>query len=252
MGSDNFKDWCLKNDMRIHLKKTSVMTVGSRQALTKIDSFKILLDNELINSVENQKLLGIIIDKSLTWDKQIDAVCLNVTRRITLLKLLSKFVDQKSLNQYYNSYILPIFDYGCLIWGRCSAFNTNRLVKLQKRAARIILNVYLMTPLEQMFSELNWLSFPKRVKYHTCVMMFKVFNNMAPEYLRDFFKGVHETHGRSLRSVDKWLLNIPFCRTSYYSNSFTVTGAREWNALPLAIRKHQPSSHLKLLLKRIF
>ena len=38
MGSDNFKDWFLKNDMRIHLKKTSVMTVGSRQALTKIDS----------------------------------------------------------------------------------------------------------------------------------------------------------------------------------------------------------------------
>ena len=38
MGSDNFKDWCLKNDMRIHLKKTSVMTVGFRQALTKIDS----------------------------------------------------------------------------------------------------------------------------------------------------------------------------------------------------------------------
>ena len=52
MGSDNFKDWCLKNDMRIHLKKTSVMTVGSRQALTKIDSLKTLLDNELIKSVE--------------------------------------------------------------------------------------------------------------------------------------------------------------------------------------------------------
>ena len=54
MGSDNFKDWCFKNDMRIHLKKTSVMTVGSRHALTKIDSLNILLDNELIKSVDNQ------------------------------------------------------------------------------------------------------------------------------------------------------------------------------------------------------
>ena len=51
MGSDNFKDWRLKND----LKKTSVMTVGSRQALTKIDSFNILLDNELIKSFGNHK-----------------------------------------------------------------------------------------------------------------------------------------------------------------------------------------------------
>ena len=66
MGSDSFKDWCLKPDLRIHLKKTSVMTVGFRQALTKIDSLNILLDNELIKSVDNRKRLGI------------DAVCLNV------------------------------------------------------------------------------------------------------------------------------------------------------------------------------
>ena len=73
--------------------------------------------NEQIKAVDCQKLLGIIIDKSLTWDKQIDAVCLNVTRRITLLRLLSKYVDQNSLKLYYKSYRLPIFDYGCLIMG---------------------------------------------------------------------------------------------------------------------------------------
>ena len=80
-------------------------------------------------------------------------------------------------------------------------------------------------------------------------MVFKVFNNMAPEYLRDLFKGVHETHGRSLRSVDKWLLYIPFCRTSYYFNSFTVTGAREWSALPLDIRKLSTIQPFKTAIK---
>ena len=103
----------------------------------------------------------------------------------------------------YKLYILPIFDYGCLIWGRCSTSNANRLIKLQKRAARIILNVDIMTPFEQMFSKLNWLPFPKRVNCHTHVMMYKVLNNMAPEYLRDFFHSVSETHDRSLRPVDK-------------------------------------------------
>ena len=77
VGSGNLKDCCFKNDMRIHLKKISVTTIVSRQALTKIDSLNILLDNELM---------------------QIDAVCLNVSRRFTLLKLLSKYVDLKSLN----------------------------------------------------------------------------------------------------------------------------------------------------------
>ena len=72
---------------------------------------------------------------------------------------------------------------------------------------------------------------------------------MAPEYLRDLFKSVHETHGRSLRSVDKELLNIPFCRTSYYFNSFTVTWAREWNALSLDIRKLSTIQSFKTAIK---
>ena len=91
-GSDNFENWCSKNDMLVHLKKTCCMSIGTRQLLAKIDSLDLHINNEQIKAVDSQKLLGIIIDKSLTWDKQIDAVCLNVTRRITLLKLLSKYV----------------------------------------------------------------------------------------------------------------------------------------------------------------
>ena len=110
-----------------------------------------------------KKLLEIIIDKTLSWDKQIDSVCLNISRRITLLKILSKYVDESSLKQYYNAYILPIFDYGCMIWGQCSTYNMNRLLKLQKRAARIILQADFMTPSKQMFQKLGWLTFTKRV-----------------------------------------------------------------------------------------
>ena len=107
--------------MFIHIGKTSVMATGSHQNIGHIN-MEVFIDGEIIKEVENQKLLGVIIDKTLSWDKQIDAVCLNVTKRITLMKLLSKYllVDKSHLNQYYNSYILPIFDYACLIWGRCT------------------------------------------------------------------------------------------------------------------------------------
>ena len=74
---------------------------GSLQTVGNI-SMEIFIDGEIIKEVENQKLLGVIIDKTLSWDKQIDAVCLNVTRRITLMNLLSKYLDQSHLNQYYN------------------------------------------------------------------------------------------------------------------------------------------------------
>ena len=112
------------------------MALGSRQYLSGIEALDISLENELIQKVEHQKLLGVIIDMSLSWDKQIDSVCLNISRRITLLKILSKYIDKTSMNQYYNSYILPILDYGCLIWGRCTKSNIIRLLKLQKKKQR--------------------------------------------------------------------------------------------------------------------
>ena len=169
--------------MFVNLTKTSSMSIGSRQNLSNSDDLFIIIDDDDISNVDNQKILGIIIDKTLSWYKQIDSVCLNITRRITLLKLLSKYVDMPNLKLYYNSYILPIFDYGCMIWGQCSAYNIDRLLKLQKRAARIILQADFMAPSKEKFQELGWLTFTQRVQYHICAMVFKSLNGQAPEYL---------------------------------------------------------------------
>ena len=249
VSATNFKSWCLQHKMFVHLAKTSFMNIGTRQNLLNIDNINIIIDNENISGVENQKLLGIIIDKTLSWDKQIDSVCLNISRRITLLKILSKYVDESSLKQYYNAYILPIFDYGCMIWGQCSTYNMNRLLKLQKRAARIILQADFMTPSKQMFQKLGWLTFAKRVQYHTCVMVFKSLNGLAPEYLTNLLTRQSETHSRNLRSNDKYMLKIPFARTAYYEKSFSVTGPRLWNSLPLQIRQSTGLNSFTKLLK---
>ena len=46
----------------IHIGKTSVMTVGSLQNVANLDVMEICIDIEIIKEVENQKLLGVIID----------------------------------------------------------------------------------------------------------------------------------------------------------------------------------------------
>ena len=142
-----------------------------------------------------------------------------------------------NLKLYYNSYILPIFDYGCMIWGQCSAYNINRLLKLQKRAARIILQADFMTPSKEMFQELGWLTFTHRVQYHICVMVFKSLNGQAPEYLSNLLTKCSETNIRSLRSSKQETLKVPFARTTYYEKSFSVTGPKLWNSLPIQIRQ---------------
>ena len=205
------------------------MILGTQRNLNRSEYIEVYLYQELVQLVKKQNLLGVIIDDTLSWDDQVEMVCLNITRRIPLLKLLSKYVDKTSMNQYYNSYILPIIDYGCMIWGRCSSASTLRLVKLQKRAARIILNADFMTPSRLMFSELKWLTFPKRVDYHTCTMVYKALNNLAPNYICERFIMTSDIHSRNLRSVDNKMLHIPSFKTSCYGNSFTISAAKLWN-----------------------
>ena len=147
-------------------------------------------------------------------------VCRNVSRKLTLMKLLSKYVNQNSLKQYYNSYVLPVFDFGCVVWGHTTNANLTRLVKLQKRAARMILKADFMTPSEQLFKELNWLPFPKRVQYHTCLMVYKSITGQAPEYISSMLTYVSEHHERQTRSTVLDLLHIPRSHSAYLTEHF--------------------------------
>ena len=65
------------------------------------EGISVTINEHSIESVSAQKHLGITIDKNLAWEQQIDLVCRNVSRKLALMKLLSKYVNQNSLKQYY-------------------------------------------------------------------------------------------------------------------------------------------------------
>ena len=59
-----------------------------------------------------------------------------------------------------------------------------------------------LTLSQTMFKELKWLDFPKRVQYHSCILIYKALNGMAPEYIQNLFSKSSEIHNRNLRSVE--------------------------------------------------
>ena len=125
------------------------------------ESISITINEHSIASVKTQKHLGITIDKKFTQEQHIDLVYQNVSRKLTLMKLLSKYVNQNSLKQYYNAYVLPVIDFWCVVWSNTINANLTRLVKLQKRAARMILKADFMTPSEQLFKKSKLATIPK-------------------------------------------------------------------------------------------
>ena len=82
-----------------------------------------------------------------------------------------------------NSYILPHLDYCINVWGNASQCHIEKLLFLQNRAARVILDANLYISSHILLKHLKWMSIAERKDYQTCILLFKVLNGMAPEPL---------------------------------------------------------------------
>ena len=63
----------------------------------------------------------------------------------------------------------------------------NRVTKLQKQAARLILDADLSIPSSDLFKKLKWLPFPKYVEYEQTVTVYKSLKWVKPPLYEQTF-----------------------------------------------------------------
>ena len=71
-----------------------------------------------------------------------------------------------------------------VIWGNYTSVMEDKLVKLQKRTARAILDVDCTVLSETMFTHLKWMAFPERVVNHKAIQIYKPVCGDPPDYLK--------------------------------------------------------------------
>ena len=247
----NAKHWSKRNNLPINYKKSTCMMLGTRKRLIEARKLNIQVDDICLQNVSTQKVLGLHIDEHLTWTTHIDHLCSAISSKISLLRQLAEYVPVDFQKRFYQGYILPLIDYGSITWGAASNTNIERVSKLQKRAARIILRADFDTPSSAMFQELNWPSIENRLKYNKAVLTYRALNKLTPDYISNLLKPLSETHSLNLRSSENGSLHIPLARTALYDNSFTCSAPKLWNALPQTVRDADSLFTFKKHLKSI-
>ena len=137
---------------------------------------------------------------------------------------------------FYNCYILPHLNYCCSVWGNCPANQQNRITKLQKRAACLILDADLSILSSDLFKKLKWLPFPKYVEYQQSVTVYKSLNELNPHYMNKLFSYTQENHSYGTRNATSSLLALPKCNKSIGQKCISYSGPKVWNGLTEAIR----------------
>ena len=96
-----------------------------------------------------------------------------------------------------------------------------------------------------MSKHLYWMQFPQRVQYQKAIMMYKIFNNLAPEYLQGLFQHTADIHQRALRSTSDNLLYIPKPNLEQFRNTLSYSGSKIWNSIPEHIKHSESVAHFK-------
>jgi hypothetical protein len=196
--------WCKSNKMVLNLNKTKCMLISTKHKLSTLKKDKLTLninlDNNPITVVHSDKLLGVTINETLSWKEHINSITKNVSYKLTILKRLKKYLPLPARKLYYQYYILPIFEYCCTVWGKTEKINLMMLIKLQKQAARIVLNKAYYnrsqgsyTSTTEMFIKLKWLPIDYRIKYHFSIFVYKAINNLLPQTYVSYSRSVKIT-----------------------------------------------------------
>ena len=177
-------NWALANRLPLNEKKTKVLTVKGKLLTTKINNNpEITCNGSLLTNVMNVKLLGLEIDEELSFSEHITTVCKKVSQRIGLLKKIMNYLPLKQRLLYYNALIRPVINYASVPWTNCDKESLGRVLKLRKRAARVILNASPhLAPSVPLFNRLKWLPFYKDVLISKCINAYKRLQGDVPVY----------------------------------------------------------------------
>ena len=91
---------------------------------------------------------------------------------------VKNFIPLSILRTIYNTLIVPHINYGILAWGT----QCNRLVKLQKKAVRLIVNAKYNSHTEPIFKQLFLLKIQDIFALQELKFIFKIKNGMLPHY----------------------------------------------------------------------
>ena len=149
---------------------------------------------------------------------------------LAALRRLRPICPQNTLVTIYKSLIVPHLDYCRAVWGCIGNGLSQKLEKLQNRAARIITASSWDARSAPILHALKWNSLADRRAKQLKSLMFKSVNNLVPEYLSDKYTSVNTINRHNLRGAQHNLF-VPRPNTEALKKSFRYRGAVTWNSL---------------------
>ena len=134
-------EWTKINKMQLNRKKSNAMIFNFCKEYQFTSQIQI--EGEVMEIVNQARLLGVVINNTLTWDDNTKYLVKRANSRMRILhRLVSFSVPVEDLINIYILYIRSIVEQSCQVWhSSLTLYNMQDLERMQKNALRIILYI---------------------------------------------------------------------------------------------------------------
>ena len=127
-------------------------------------------------------------------------------------------------------------------------YEKTRLEQIQYEAARVVTGLIRSVSIDKLVKEIGWLPLSERRLFQKSVLMYKIKNGLAPEYLCNLMPPlVADRTVYNLRNIED--ITVLRRRTELFSKSFIPSTTSYWNSLPMCIRNADSLNSFKSQLK---
>ena len=102
------------------------------------------LDEQIIKSSPDLKLLAVTLDDELSFSTHISDISKKASKKVGVLVRLRNMIPREAklqmFKQSFKSAILPNLTYCHLVWHFCEASDARKLERVQERALRVVYN----------------------------------------------------------------------------------------------------------------
>ena len=236
----NFKFWCDKNQLTMNIKKNKYVTFGLKSQTRKVNDHTLFIDNIKLERVTSYKYLGLTLDMNLNYNKHLENCLKLISHKAYLLNKIRMYIDTNTATTLYKSVILPILEYGDVIYDGANQKLVNDLQKIQNRILRICTQKDHYTSNLQLHQICKINKLKDRRRMHLKLFMFKQKSNITI---------VNNRQVRT-RAHDAILFTTIKPNNEKYKRNAFYKGAIVWNDLPVVERNIQEYAKFKNVQKK--
>ena len=214
------EDW----QMPFNVEKCKVMHIGYNN-----QNAEYLLSGKEVQSVDQEKDLGVIISNDLKFSKQCIKAEKTAQKMVGYIKRQFRNRNKEIVMPLYKSLVRPQLEYAVQFWSPPLRKDISRLEAVQARATKLIPTVRQFR-YEERLKRLNLYSLEIRRLRGQLIETFKIFQGLTNIDYNNLFT-LNSNHTRN----NGWKIELKRYNTSLCGNFFTYKIGNIWNKLPVDV-----------------